>query len=251
MAILSDEAIVLGARPYSNTSLIVTFLTRGRGKVRLVAKGARSAKSRVGVGLEPASASHLEWHQRGGSDLGTMRKCETTRVYQRLWKDYEAMRAASRLLRILDAVLGVGEGEAEHHALLRLALETLDAGGRAASMEGVFLLRLLRVAGLRPGLAYCAACEEPPGSGAARLDLATGELRCARCPQPPAQGVRLRTGAVAAMREVLALPSGRCFSVQFAASLRSEILRCAEAFWQYHGGKSLPRRPGNNVHSPR
>lgn len=251
LAILSDEAIVLGARPYANTSLIVTFLTRGRGKVRLVAKGARGAKSRAGVGLEPASASHLEWHQRGGADLGTMRKCETTRVYQRLWRDYAAMRTASRLLRILDATLGVGEGEAEHYGLLRLALEALDAGGRTASMEGVFLLRLLKTAGLRPGLAYCAACEQPPGSGAVRLDLATGELRCARCPQPPAQGVGLRTGAVAAMREVLALPPERCFSVQFTASMRAEILRCAEAFWQYHGGKPLPRRPGGRGASPR
>ena len=57
MAVLTDEAIVLGARPYSNTSLIVTFLTKEQGKVRLVARGVRSAKSRVGVALEPASES--------------------------------------------------------------------------------------------------------------------------------------------------------------------------------------------------
>ena len=48
MAVLTDEAIVLGASPYSNTSLIVTFLTKEQGKVRLVARGVRSAKSRVG-----------------------------------------------------------------------------------------------------------------------------------------------------------------------------------------------------------
>lgn len=242
MVILTDEAIVLGARPYSNTSLIATFLTKGRGKVRLVAKGARSAKARLGVGLEPASESHLEWSQRSGSGLGAMRKCETTRLYPRLWKDYGAMRTALRLLRTLDAVLDVGEGDAGHHLLLRSALETLETGAGAASMEGVFLLMLLKTAGLRPSLDYCAACAKKPGSEAARLDIETGELRCARCPRPPAREARLRAGSIAAMREVLRLTPERCFSIQFASPLRAEILGCAEAFWRHHGGRPLPGR---------
>ena len=247
MAVLTDEAIVLGARPYSNTSLIVTFLSKEHGKVRLVAKGVRSAKARVGVGLEPATESHLEWSRRGGSDLGTMRQCETTRVYQRLWKDYEAMRVASRLLKILDVILGVGEGEGAHYLLLRSSLETLETGASTANMEGIFLLMLLKTMGLCPGLEYCAGCEKKPGSETARFDLPTGELRCARCPEPPAREVRLRAGAIAAMREVLRLTPRKCFSIHFAASLRSEIIGCAEAFLKYHSGKTLPGRSG---HSP-
>ncbi len=253
MAILTDDAIVLGARPYSNTSLIVTFLTKHHGKARLMARGARAAKAKSGVGLEPASESHLEWSQRGGN-LGKMRKCETTRIYRRLWEDYEAMRTASRLLRVLDAVLDVGEGEGAHYQLLRLSLETLEGGARAASMEGVFLLMLLKATGLRPVLAYCAACEKIPESEAARFDLATGELRCARCPQPPARGMRLRGRAVAALREVLRFPPEKCFSVQFISSLRpeitDEITKCAEAFWGYHGGRPLPRHSGRRAPGP-
>ena len=244
MAILSDETIVLGARPYSNTSLIVTLLTKGHGKLRLVAKGVRSAKSRVGVGLEPASESHVEWSQRDGSDLGTMRKCETTRVFQRLWKDYEAMQVASRFLKILDVVLGVREGERAHYQLLRTSLEALEKGLDTAGMEGVFLLMLLKTMGLGPGLDYCAACEKKPGGETARFDVATGELRCARCPEPLAREMRLRAGSVAAMREILGLTPDKCYSIRFAGSLGSEIIGCAEAFLQYHGGKYLPKRSG-------
>ena len=244
MAILSDESIVLGARPYSNTSLIVTLLTKGKGKVRLVAKGVRSAKSRVGVGLEPASANHIEWSQRAGSDLGTMRNCETTGVYQRLWRDYEAMRVASRLLKILDVVLGVGEGEDAHYLLLKSSLEALESGASPASMEGVFLLMLLKSMGLAPSLDYCAECEKKPGSEASRFDLPSGELRCAVCPHPSPVEVRLRAGAIGAMREALRLTPEKCFSIRFAASLGTEIIGCAEAFLRYHGGKNLPRRPG-------
>ena len=244
MAIFSDDAIVLGTRPYSNTSLIVTLLTKGRGKVRLVAKGVRSAKSKVGVGLEPASESHVEWSRRIGSDLGTMRKCETTRVHQRLWKDYDAMWVASRLLRILDVVLGVDEGVCAHYRLLRASLEALEAGVGATSMEGIFLLMLLKEMGLGPGLEYCASCAKKPGSEAARFDISTGELRCAMCPEPAVREVRLRAGVVVAMREVLRLTPDQCFSIRFALSLGSEIIGCAETFLQYHGGKILPKRSG-------
>lgn len=244
MAILSDDAIVLGARPFSNTSLIATCLTKENGKVRLVAKGVRSAKSKVGVGLEPASEIHIEWSRRDGSDLGTLRKCETTRVHKRLWEDYEAMRMATRLLKILDSVFSVGEGEHAHYFLLRSSLETLGTGASTAGMEGVFLLMLLKSMGLAPSLDYCAACEENPGSEAARFDIQTGELRCARCPEPKARETRLRAGAIGAMREILRLTPEKCFSIRFAASLGAEIIGCAEAFLQFHGGKNLPRRPG-------
>ncbi len=242
MAIFSDDAIILGARPYSNTSLIVTLLTREKGKVRLVAKGVRSVKSRVGVGLEPASESHVEWSRRSNSDLGSLRKCETTRIYQRLWNDYEAMQAASRLLKVLDVVLGVDEGEEAHFFLLRSSLEALEKGVGAANLEGAFLLMLLGAMGLSPGLDYCVACEKKPGSEAARFCVATGELRCANCPEPIERTVRLRAGAIAAMREISRQTLNRCFSIRFTASLESEIVHCAEAFLQYHSGKTLPRR---------
>ena len=242
MSIREDEAIVLGARPYSNTSLIASFLTRGAGKVRLVAKGVRSPRSRSGVSLEPATRVHLEWFESPRRELGAMRKCESLAVFRRLWEDFEAMQCARRLLQTLDRALGIHEGDEGLYALLGGALEALDGGADPGGLEAVFRVALLQGLGLAPSLRYCGECTRAPGSETAVLDPAVGELRCRRCPHPPAQGIRLRAGAIATIREALRLGPGSLKSLQVLPSLQPEVRRAAEAFLAYHTG--VPPRKG-------
>jgi len=239
VSIHEDEAIVLGARPYSNTSLIAALLTRGSGKVRLVAKGVRSPKSRAGVSLEPATHVHLEWFASPRRELGTLRKCETIAVFRRLWEDFEAMQAAGRLLHAVDRVLGLHEGEESHFGLLLAALGALGEGHGPGSVESLFLVLLLQGLGLAPALRYCAECGKTPGGEAALLDTAAGELRCRRCPLAPAQGVRLRAGAIATLLEALRLGPKCLKTLQVLPSLQPEVRQAAEAFLAYHTGASF------------
>lgn len=245
MSIREDEAIVLGAKPYSNTSLIAALLTRKAGKVRLVAKGVRSPKSRVGVGLEPATHVHLEWFESPKRELGALRKCETLTVFRRPWEDFEAMQAAGRLLRAVDRVLGPHEGEEAHFGLLRAALEALEEGAAPGGLEALFMILLLQSLGLAPALRYCEECAKTPGGEAALLDTAAGELRCRRCPRKPAQGVRLRAGAVATLQEALRLGPKCLRTLQVLPSLQPEVRQAAEAFLAYHTGVSFsPKKRG-------
>ncbi|MBI3129131.1 MAG: DNA repair protein RecO [Candidatus Tectomicrobia bacterium] len=245
MGIREDEAVVLGAAPYSNTSLIVSLLTRGAGKVRLVAKGVRSPKSRVGVGLEPATRVHLEWFENPRREMGTLRKCETIAVHRRLWEDLEAMRAAGRMLGAVDRVLGPHEGDEGLFGLLGAALGALDEGMAPGGLEALFPVVLLQALGLEPALAYCPECAKTPGGEAAMLDAASGELRCRRCPLAPTQGIRLRAGAIATLQEALRLGPKSLRSLQVLPSLQPEVRQAAEAFLAYHTGASMaPRRRG-------
>src|SRR2546428_14168998 len=64
-----DEAVVLRAMRLGEADRIVTFVGRGQGKIRAVAKGVRKTKSRFGGRLEPfTQVSLVMW--RGGSRLG-------------------------------------------------------------------------------------------------------------------------------------------------------------------------------------
>ena len=236
MAIYSDEGLVLTARAYSNTSLIVTFLTPGRGKVCAMAKGARAAKSRYGASLEPATRVEFEWSERAGAEMGTLRGCETLKVYRRLWNDFEAMTLAGRLLKRMDRLSGPHESLSDLYVLLLAAIEAVDGGADLESIEGIFLVMLLGRMGLAPGLRYCAECGKVPGGESAALDLAQGELRCRRCPRGAGQGVRLRAGSVATMREALSLPLKKMASIKILPSLQGEVIRAGEAFLAYHAG---------------
>ena len=52
-ALYRDEAVVLRTYKLGEADRIVVLLTRGRGKVRAVAKGVRKTKSKFGARLEP------------------------------------------------------------------------------------------------------------------------------------------------------------------------------------------------------
>ena len=68
MGIYNSEGIVLHKIPFSNTSLIVSYLTKSFGKIKLVCRGVRGSKKQPGVHFEPGSLVELEWYKKDNSD---------------------------------------------------------------------------------------------------------------------------------------------------------------------------------------
>ena len=79
MPLIASEALVLRTYKLGETSKIVVLLTRDRGKVRAVAKGARGGKPRYGSALEPLSEVRVTLHGRQGADLFRLGQCELVR----------------------------------------------------------------------------------------------------------------------------------------------------------------------------
>jgi len=65
-----EPAYVLHSRPFQETSLIVEAFTRAYGRVAMVARGARSARSRSRNVLQPFRPLLMSWNIK--SDLGTL-----------------------------------------------------------------------------------------------------------------------------------------------------------------------------------
>ena len=65
-----EPAYVLHSRSFRETSLIVEAFTREHGRIAVVARGAKSARSRWRNLLEPFRPLLLSWNQK--SDLGTL-----------------------------------------------------------------------------------------------------------------------------------------------------------------------------------
>lgn len=69
-----EPALVLHARPYRETSLIVEAFSRCHGRLGLIARGARRPKSRMRGLLQPFIPLLLSW--RGRSELATLTGAE-------------------------------------------------------------------------------------------------------------------------------------------------------------------------------
>jgi len=70
-----QQAFVLHARVYRETSVLVELLTRFSGRISVIAKGVRKAKSKTQGILQPFTPLEVVWGGRG--ELQTLQKIET------------------------------------------------------------------------------------------------------------------------------------------------------------------------------
>ena len=74
MRIALDPSFILHSRPYRESSVLLEALSRQHGRVGLIARGARGARSRWKNLLQPLRPLLLSWTQRG--ELGTLTAAE-------------------------------------------------------------------------------------------------------------------------------------------------------------------------------
>jgi DNA repair protein RecO (recombination protein O) len=192
---IASDALVLRTYPLGESSKVVVLLTRERGKLRAVAKGARGARSRYRSALEPLSEVTVSLHGRQGAELFRLGDCELVHsAFRAGSRGLESALALSYFAELLDAF--AQEGEAED-AVYRLALAVLAAA--ESGMEVKALARyieawLLRLHGIYPPLDRCAACGgRLPGAGGLDYHGPAHGFVCGAC--GPGAGPRLSAGA--------------------------------------------------------
>ena len=99
-----EPAWVLHSRSFRETSLLLEVFSREQGRVGLVARGARGAKSRWKNMLQPFRPMLLSWSQR--SDLGTLTGAEQV-------ASPPALGGEAPEQPLLEAVDALGDPEAE------------------------------------------------------------------------------------------------------------------------------------------
>jgi DNA repair protein RecO (recombination protein O) len=200
--LIRDEAIVLRMMPWSNTSRMIVWLTRGHGKILTLIRGAQRPKSFFLGQADLFYACDLVFYAREHRFIHAARECAPLRTRPRLRTDWRACAAASCAADEVHRALPCDAPAPEVHALLEQVLAALDAGANGAGALAWFDLRLLSALGLRPCIRTCAACGEPhPHAGGLRLSIARGGFLCPGCapggraedtvPVPPAAIVHL------------------------------------------------------------
>ena len=157
MTLYRDEGVVLRTHKLGEADRVVVILTRGRGKIRAVAKGVRKTKSRFGGRLEPPG--HVSLLMYEGRDLHTINQAETVDHYRSLREDLDRMTDAMALLEAVDQVAQDAEANPALFRMLTGALRTLgEAPVRPALLVGAFYWKLLALEGVAPVVDECVRC---------------------------------------------------------------------------------------------
>jgi DNA repair protein RecO (recombination protein O) len=200
----ASDALVLRTHKLGETSSIAVLLTRERGKLRAVARGARGRRSRYQSALETLSEVRVTLHGRQGAELLRLGECELLRsAFRAGSRGLEGGVALSYFAELLDAF--AQEGEAED-AVYRLALAVVRAveEGRSSEVLSRYLEAwLLRLHGIYPPLDRCARCAGSL-SGVLRYHGPSHGFVCDSC--GPAGGPTLSVAARAFLAGVFGRP---------------------------------------------
>jgi DNA repair protein RecO (recombination protein O) len=190
---IASDALVLRTYKLGETSKVVVLLTRERGKVRAVAKGARGARSRYQSALEPLSEVRVGLYGRQGADLYRLGPCELVRSAFPAAGRLEGALALGYFAELLEAF--AQEGEAED-AVYRLALAVVRAAeeGMPVTLLARYLEAwLLKLHGLYPPLDRCSRCGAALPAGALAYHRLSHGFVCGAC--GAASGPTLPLGA--------------------------------------------------------
>jgi DNA repair protein RecO (recombination protein O) len=152
-----QPAYVLHHRPFRDTSQLLDVISREYGKVTLVARGSRAAKSRLRGLLRPFQPLRLSWYAR--SDLGTLTGAEIDRAPLSLAGD--ALFSAYYVNELVLNFLHRHDPQPEIFDAYAQAIGALSQSGELAANLRVFEMELLRLLGYALNLEYDANLHQP------------------------------------------------------------------------------------------
>ena len=167
---IASDALVLRSYELGESSKVVVLLTRERGKVRAVAKGARSGRSRYQSALEPLSEVRVSLHGRQGAELFRLGACELLRsAFPAGGRGLETALALSYFVELIDAFAQEGEAEDAVYRLAIAVVRAAEEGNDVVGLTRYLEAWLLRLHGIYPPLDRCAACGRGVSMGGALL----------------------------------------------------------------------------------
>lgn len=223
---------------YGETSRIVTLYTRDRGKITVMARGARAAKSRFGAALQPMSYVQVVFYHKPGRELQTLSEAAHVRAFNDIGRSLEKMAVGFRIVDIAASLL---EEERSPHifGLLVGALEALnDTSGATGPLLPFFQMKLATALGFEPGFTRESVARLEQSGGV--LSLESGEVFPAGTMVP--YGHRASRSALRAFAICTRADIGPALDLQLDDEVSFELETLIDAYFRYHIGHAFAAR---------
>ncbi|MBI1883937.1 MAG: DNA repair protein RecO [Chlamydiae bacterium] len=230
-SVVRTSAILLKKHDYSDTSLIVTFLTRDFGKIQFIIKGAK----KKGTAFEYGSCYEILFRYRQGHrGLTLLRESHLVNGFPALRKSVSLFYCSSYAIELLDAFTEI---EDEDVVLFEMMMMFLTQLGISRDLEEVirsFELRLLLHLGFLGETSFCQACKQSFRSKVF-LEEKNGRLFCENCARN-----RSEVFPSEVFTTLEDLKKGR--PVKWSENLKKEMKRLLWFYIDFHLEKPLKSR---------
>ena len=243
MALEKSEAVVLRMYNWSESSRTAVFFTDRFGKLPLVDKGGRSAKSKRGRLMLFA---HLEisFYKSEKQSNGYLADCHVVREFS-VDKDGSLGRLAygSAATELMNLLLPEREAQTTlFHYLLRYfeKISTVDKQ-YLPSLFAAFFLRSMSQLGYHPSLAFCVGCRKESeeivaSTGKAMFSPERGGVTCPACQKPGEYYIGLSAEQLKLLSVLQRASLDEAATVPIGFGEASLMMETLTKFVKYHSG---------------
>lgn len=125
--LVKTEAILLKSTNYRETSKIITFYTRSHGKIRGIAKGVRSTKTKWGGALQSMAFLNLFFYFKENKELFLVSNAEHVKSFNSIYSDYDKMQAGYKIIELVNRTTADNQQNNQIFDLVKNSLELLDS----------------------------------------------------------------------------------------------------------------------------
>jgi len=141
------QAIILNTIEFSESDRIVHALTKDRGLINAIAKGARRSYKRFPGTLEPFSEVILDLFSKPGLELARLEEARLVNPHLRLREDIALFAHASVMIEIVLVLLGPCDPHPETFQILKRSLDAFDARPKWFALWASGMINLLKSLG--------------------------------------------------------------------------------------------------------
>lgn len=233
------EAIILNRQPFKEDDLQITVYSRERGRLFLVARGGRKAKSKLAAHLEPLCRTEIMVVR--GRHYDYAGSAVSVDCYGKLKSDYEKVSAANMAVKKIIQTVKEGMPDKNIFEIISALLNELNEGILNPKLAAAFFsLQLLARQGLAPELNYCVLHRGKITPNGNRFDFVRSGLVCPQCraaagnfPAMTQSNLQISDDCIKIMRLVLSEDFNRLKKIKCSAKLEAEIISLVDKYYQY------------------
>ncbi|HNS50835.1 MAG TPA: DNA repair protein RecO [Anaerolineae bacterium] len=231
------EAIVLRRTDFGEADRLLTTFTPERGKIRLVAKGARKPSSRKSGHVE--LFSYDLFVVATGHSLDIITQAETLEPYRPLREDLLRTTYAYYVAELAD---GFAAERDENRPVFDLLKDTFGWLCTAQDLQLVaryFEVRFLGLVGYQPQLFVCSGCQKDLEPEVSYLSVGDGSALCRKCGQDRPGTMALSVNALKVLRFLQTREWETCRTLRLAGATHAEVEQAMSRYITYHLERKL------------
>jgi DNA repair protein RecO (recombination protein O) len=226
------EAIVLRRTDFGEADRLLTVFTPERGKLKLVAKGARKPTSRKSGHVE--LFSHGQFLVAVGRNLDILTQAETLEPFLALREDLLRTTYAYYVAELADAFTAERDENRPLFDLLKDAFGWLCTTDDLALAARYYELHLLGLVGYQPQLFVCGGCKKQLEPEVNYLSAAEGSVFCRKCGYDQMGTKELSVNALKVLRFLQTRDWDTCHLLRLSRASHTEVERTMNHYITYH-----------------